>query len=105
MILRSEILYVAGQVMFSAVFALSATGCQTNPMFWTDGTKVDIYSDRSFLVSLAGEKLASLGGSINERVQEHIVSSLKAKNCVPTAPIDKGNYAWGGYWYVGGKCK
>jgi hypothetical protein len=105
MIVRSKILGVTGQVMFGAVITLSATGCQTNPMFWTDGTKVEIYSDRSFVVSLAGEKFASLGGPVSERAQEYILTSLKAKGCVPTAPIEKGGYAWGGYWYAGGKCK
>lgn len=48
---------------------VSAAGCQTNPMFfWADGTKVDILSDGSFVISVATEKMASLGGPGSERV-------------------------------------
>lgn len=105
MILGFEITDVGKRIMWAAAIALSATGCQTNPMFWTDGTKVDILSDRSFVVSLASERVASLGGPASEVAQEFVLARLKENGCVPTAPIGTGANAWGGYWYAKGNCR
>jgi hypothetical protein len=105
MIFDSELARVMNRVLLAAVAVLSMVGCQTNPMFWSDGTKVEVRPDGTFVVSLASEKLSSLGGPGSANAQEFILASLRTKGCVPTVPIEKGENAWGGYWYATGKCK
>jgi hypothetical protein len=91
--------------LLTVAVALSMSGCQTGPILWTDGTKVEFLSDGSFVISLASEKLASLGGPSSEKAQDFMLSRLKAKGCVPVVPIERGWSAWGGYWYATGKCQ
>ena len=101
---RTRIFPSALTLPFVAVVA-SHAGCQLNPMFWSEGNKIEVRPDKSFVVSLSSDLITSMGGPGSEKTQEFILRKLQNEGCAPTTPPADGAFAWGGYWYVKGMCK